>query len=308
VLHHSITGARDGTGPLRRSMTARFDRTGTRLMTCGRETVFWNPETGTELARVPEAAGGQAVFLVNGEWVAAAADGGVRRWSAESPYKPVSEKLYGLAAAPDWIRHVSDATRDGKWVAVVDQGVGIVAVVPTGGDRPPVKLSQPGAFEARFSPDGTLIATCSIAGNMIAPVRVWNVSTGRQVRELPRTNYSRAEFTPDGQWLVTGTASEYQFWKVGTWERGLSIPRPGRNNTGPMAFSADGRMMACMPEPLTVKLIDPNTGTELATLTPPTPTSVEDLCFSPDGTKLVVSTGTAVVYLWDLRLIRRQLR
>lgn len=66
--------------------------------------------------------------------------------------------------------------------------------------------------------------------------------------------------------------------------------------------------MACMPESVTLKLYDPATGEERATLTPPTPARATGLGFSPDGGQLVVSTGTAVTYLWDLRLIRRQLR
>ena len=307
VLHHSLTGAREGTGPLHRTFTARFDRTGKRLIPCGRETVFWHSETGTELGRVTSATGAQAEFLPSGEWVAASLDV-IRRWSGNPPYAPIGEELYTLKKKdPDWTRPVGAVTRDGSWVAVAELGLGSVSLVSTAGNRPPVRCPQPGAFEATFSPDDKLLATSTI-GNQGTPVRIWEVPSGRKVHELPDTAYSRVAFTPDGRWLVTGTSTAYQFWKVGTWERGLRILRPGRNNTGPMAFSADGRMMACMPEPLTVKLLDPNTGSELATLTPPTPTSVEDLCFSPDGAKLAVCTGTAVAYLWDLRLIRRQLR
>ncbi len=307
VLHHSVSGARDGTGPLHRTFTARFDPTGKRLVTSGREAVFWDPETGTELARVPDATGAQAVFLPDGEWLAAGGDI-VRRWSATAPYKP-GEQLYAFEKKnPEWVRPVSAVTRDGTWAALTNWGAGEFVLIPTAGDRAPVKCAQPGAFEAAFSPDGTLLATGSVTTKPESVVRVREVPSGRLIREIPDSTYSRPAFTPDGRWLVIGTTTAYQFWKVGTWERGLRIPRPGRNNTGPMAFSADGRMMACMPEPLTVKLFDPNTGNELATLTPPTPTSVEDLCFSPDGTKLVVSTGTAIAYLWDLRLIRRQLR
>jgi WD40 repeat protein len=307
VLHHSLTGAREGSGPLHRSLTARFDRTGKRLITCGRETVFWDPDTGAELARVPEATGGQALFLPNGEWVAASGNV-IRRWSAAPPYRPVGAPLAALEKKePDWTRPIGAATRDGAWVAVAELTLGRVTLLSPDGGEALVPCAQPGAFEASFSPDGKLLATSSI-GTRTAPVRVWEVPSGRKLCELPGTSYSRVSFTPDGKWLVTGTQSAYQFWRVGTWERGLHVPRPGRNNTGPMAFSADGRMMACMPEPLTVKLLDPNTGQELATLTPPALASVEDLCFSPDGTKLVVSTGTAVAYLWDLRLVRRQLR
>jgi hypothetical protein len=93
LLHHSVTGARDGTGPLHRAFTARFDRTGKRLVTSGREVVFWDSETGRELVRLPNATGAQAVFLPGGELVAA--NGGViQRWSATPPYRPIGEKLY----------------------------------------------------------------------------------------------------------------------------------------------------------------------------------------------------------------------
>jgi WD40 repeat protein len=306
VLHHSLSGAREGSGALHRSLTARFDRTGKRLVTCGRETVFWDPETGVEVERVPEATGGQALFLPNGEWVAANNDD-VYRWSAAPPYKPVGAKLYTFGTKdPNWARQISDVSRDGSWAVVSELNKGRAVLLSLADTRAPVSYPYQQVFEATFSPDGKLLATGNL-GNQGVPVQIWEVPSGRKVHDLPGTAYARVAFTPDGNWLVTVTRTAYQFWKVGTWEPGLNIPRPG-HSSGPLAFSSDGRMMACMPEPLTVKLLDAKTGNELATLTPPTPTSVEDVCFSPDGTKIAVSTGTAITYLWDLRLIRRQLR
>ena len=138
-------------------------------------------------------------------------------------------------------------------------------------------------------------------------MQIWDVASGRRVHVIPGDGQSSVAFSPDGRWLVAGTLTHYQFWAVGSWQPGLRIPRTA-TGLGFMGFSPDGRIMACVPEPWTVKLLDTATGAELARLTPPIPSAVEDLCFSPDGTKLVVSTGTAIAYLWDLRLIRRQLR
>ena len=309
ILHHSVTGAPEGTGPLHQAWSARFDRSGRRLLTCGGAYVLWDADAGTAAHRGVGPNGTHAAFLPDGEWVAAR-NREVFRWPAGPPFDPQGPPLYTLD--PGTLRRprheIGGVTPDGQWVVVADPAVGRATLVPLASGTP-VTLDHPGVYDTALSPDGTLVATASTF------VRVREVPSGRLVYEQPVPAGARrdgagmrAAFTADGQWLVAGTEGGYQFRRVGTWEPGLWIPCVGLHGSGVMAFSPDGRLMACTPEGLSVKLLDPTTGEEVATLTPPTPVRADDLCFSPDGTKLVVSSGTGVAYLWDLRLIRRQLR
>jgi WD40 repeat protein len=102
---------------------------------------------------------------------------------------------------------------------------------------------------------------------------------------------------------------EYRFWSVGTWKPGPVIPRdnPGYF-TGPLAFTHDGKMLVIAHSSRLARLIEPATGTELATLEGPDPEQLNGFSFSPDGRWLAASATNRRVYLWDLRLIRQQLR
>jgi WD40 repeat protein len=304
VLHHSLNGIHDGTGRLNNNWSARFDRKGERLLTVGGTAVLWDTVTGMPVHRFAGANGTQAAFLPDGGWLAAR-NREILRWPVAPPFDPQDRPVYTLH--PRTIqsnRHeIGTVTPDGKSVVVADTGAGRATLVPLVEGRDPLILEHPAVWDTAVSPDGTLVATAS------ATVRVWEVPAGRMVHEEPGDGVVvRLAFTVDGRWLVMGTHRGYRFRRVGSWEPGLWIPCRGALASGVMAFSPDGRMMACTPEPLVVKLLDPTNGAELATLTPPTPVRAEDLCFSLDGTKLVVSTGTAVAHLWDLRLFRRQLR
>ncbi len=107
-------------------------------------------------------------------------------------------------------------------------------------------------------------------------------------------------FSPDGKWLLT-TASPCRLWEVGTWREVRRI--------GDVAgcFSPDGRLLVVQQGNKLIRLVETETGRTLARLESP------DLCpvvptFSPDGSRLVVSTNDGpAVHVWDLRAIRKQL-
>jgi WD40 repeat protein len=56
------------------------------------------------------------------------------------------------------------------------------------------------------------------------------------------------------------------------------------------------------------QLIDFPSGRELASLEAPNPQLLTAFCFSPDGSRLAAAGRSGLIYLWDLRLIRRQLK
>jgi tetratricopeptide (TPR) repeat protein len=70
-----------------------------------------------------------------------------------------------------------------------------------------------------------------------------------------------------------------------------------------MVFTGDGKTMAIAFSRTLVRLIDPATGQELATL----PTVGGPCCFTPDGDYLVTVGQGQTIQLWDLRRIRTQL-
>jgi WD40 repeat protein len=74
-----------------------------------------------------------------------------------------------------------------------------------------------------------------------------------------------------------------------------------------MAFSRDGRLLA-IDDAGRVRLVDPDSGREVATLDAGTGSLANFFCmaFSPDGTHLAAGRDH-MIHLWDLRRIRAQL-
>src|SRR5262249_23363695 len=106
-------------------------------------------------------------------------------------------------------------------IASLDWG-GSARILDLEGKRDPISLSPArGALDVTISPDAAWAAIGTYQGN---GTRVYDGRSGRLVRELPGGDACVA-FSPDGQWLVTGTAEDYRFWRTGSWEETRRIPR-----------------------------------------------------------------------------------
>lgn len=66
-------------------------------------------------------------------------------------------------------------------------------------------------------------------------------------------------------------------------------------------------MLAVAQSQWDVKLIDPESLEEFATLRAPDPEVLTWLCFSPDGSRLAACVQGGRIQVWDIRDIRRQL-
>jgi WD40 repeat protein len=213
--------------------------------------------------------------------------------SSAPPQPPVSGFGTGL-----W--GFSGASRDGKVLAICESTSAILIHRDRAG-RPLTLGPQPGMGSSRVSPDGKWVATfsCWAAGDS-KPVRIWDGRDGRHVLDLPLTGaLSCGGFSPDGRWLATAENGQSQLWEVGTWRKIRPFP-------GDFAFSADSQLMAVNDVVGSLRLVKTESGEEVARVTGPELVRYNSLCFTADGTRLIAS-GKAT-YVWDLRLIREQLR
>jgi WD40 repeat protein len=127
------------------------------------------------------------------------------------------------------------------------------------------------------------------------------------VRQLPAHLCNHASFSPNNQWLLVGNVMEFRVWDAATWQSRYTLPNEAAGFYGYSAFSPDSRMLAVATSRTTVRLVNAESGRELATLQAPEPLLISWIAFSPDGTQLAVAIEAGPIQVWDLRSIRRQL-
>ncbi len=191
------------------------------------------------------------------------------------------------------------AVPDGRFATVIHRG------------RPEGRLKLGPKYDLRtaaVSPDGRWVATCShFSDGRSRSTRIWDADTGRLAHELSLVGSTGAQFSPDGRWLVTTQWGliNTQFWEVGTWQ-------PGRRFEEGLVFSPDthGRLVALSGRVFgVVRLVELDTGREVARLTGPEPTGYGACGFTPDGTRLIAQgADRRTLHVWDLRALRQRLK
>jgi hypothetical protein len=114
-------------------------------------------------------------------------------------------------------------------------------------------------------------------------------------------------FEPNGGGLIIAGGLSYRSWNTNSWNPG---PRLARAGLPIMALSNRGGLAAMCDEGQTsIQLRDIATGETVATLQSPVPKHLTALAFSPDDTQIAVAHwGTRELVVWDLRLLREELK
>jgi serine/threonine protein kinase/WD40 repeat protein len=258
---------------------------------------------GSELTRIPLANEVPFHWGPGGELLTWGRSG-VLRWPAAADrdrpghhrFGPPQSLLKGQIQCP------CDSSPDGQTIAVPLFGKGALVLHRDRPGRPVALGPQQDVRSAAVSPDGRWVATGSHTSDDACAVRVWDARTGRLVQSLPVPGPCGVAFGPDGRWLLT-TSGGGRLWRAGTWEEGPGLG--GRT----ACFAPDGRSLAVEGEGGAIRLVEADSGGELARLGGPVHTPVRPLCFSPDGTRLVaLAVETRTLVEWDLRALRQDLQ
>jgi eukaryotic-like serine/threonine-protein kinase len=263
-----------------------------------------DPLNLTEIGFLPMSQPRTALFAPDGKSLITSGQNGVRRWPLVQDPKAPSQWRADDAKTilpPSGFEQACRSS-DGRYLAVAHpaQGARIVDL-----ENPARILALQSHAKAAFiaaSPDFQWIATGTWQGR---EVKVWEAASGKCARTLPVRGNAKPLFSPDGEWLVTGSGEEFCFWETTTWQPHHRIRREGAGDLwGEMAFSPDGSILAIGQSLKTTWLVNPHSGQMLAALEPG---EHQPLCFSPDGHQLVTVGEDHALFLWDLKTIRQQL-
>jgi len=152
---------------------------------------------------------------------------------------------------------------------------------------------------ARFSPDGSRVITTARDGT----ARVWDAASGKQVFVLEQPpNLISAIFSPDGQSILTAAGDGVSVWDALTGQRTTTVQSP---RTSRAAFSPDGRIFAAgQTHVRTVRIWSVQDGSLVSNWN--VQTWPEEIAFSPDGSRLLISSYDAFgnnnpSRLWSVR-------
>jgi eukaryotic-like serine/threonine-protein kinase len=279
---------------------------------------LWDLATSREVAHLFQS--GQRAesvfFLPSGQEMISHSEHGVQRW----PIIPDPDnRMHCLPVGPpqDIIKlgpansYQSRASLNGEQIASFDQVHSCIILL----DRSGVNETRSVNTENLNHTNDRMSLSLSPNARWIATYGHWDIRGTLSVRasatgEIVMNSvgsYALGEFSRDGRWLATG-GEMLQLWDTQTWKVAkASRSRPELGQPGASVFTYDSRMLAVIYSSQVIRLLDPDSGDEIATFTDPLGRLFHSLAFSRDGTLLAVAGNNNLTQVWDLRKIRAQL-
>jgi WD40 repeat protein len=149
------------------------------------------------------------------------------------------------------------------------------------------------SWQARFSPDGTLLAVA----NNTDSIALWKTANWVEVKKVQVGALDDCAFSPDGEHFATSRRSgEVALWNTGNWTKTRVLPMPAQHIVGPV-FSTDNRWLA-IGRDTAVQLWDISTG-ETHSLRGDAG-SIRSLSFTHDNQTLAAGTHDGLVKFWNV--------
>jgi WD40 repeat protein len=149
--------------------------------------------------------------------------------------------------------------------------------------------------EARFSPDGRQIASCTNG-----PITLWDAESGKPIRTLADQSSTCLAFSPDGSWIAGGGGPDdgtVKVWDTATGE--LRFTLGVHDDTVEfLAFSPDGAHLASASYDYTCRVWDLANQSEVFCL-PNRDSEVDCVAYSPDGTRVAAGYSDGTINLCD---------
>lgn len=293
-----------------------FGADGKTLVTCGwGEVRFWNVASGAEIRRFPEQSRARNVALSpDGKLLA------IRVRIDNSEVEPIAIRE---VATGRLLRQFSDKefpsrflfSPDGKVLAAFSRQKGIIELWDSvNGRRMHTLKHEADCWPEAFSTDGKMLLSCTDNTIHSNTIHIWDVATGKELRQIKQNRIREIALSPDGKLLATVDSIHRGWWqpdsRVHLWDmangrelRQLTVSVKESDSQSPamvwrMAFAPDGKSLLTGGWDGVLRVWDPATGREIRRI-PGFSAVVSTFALAPDGKTLAVVDGQSTVRVFD---------
>jgi hypothetical protein len=276
----------------------------------------WELNSGNELAeeilKHPDGVVGLALAADGVTLISSANDRVVRVWNLREPAAPRAmpvfpEVVRGLSLSADGARLLtvlSEAREVRQWEVATGRELTVPRPDGTLGPLLDRTTSRSPLWQAIYAPGDELL---TIGGS---EARLWDLAAGRpRISFSPHATVASANFSADGQWLVTGSwDNSAKVWRAESGHAVLKLDGAHAGFVNAARFAPDGQSILTASDDGTAKLwqvaLQPQgdaepTATVIRTFTGHAD-RVRDARFTRDGLRLVTTSDDKTARLWDV--------